>query len=223
MRTVLNTKIYVAGDAGKRAEKSMHSLIANLVENLDFNYELQVRSDQRVEIHGTGSDATAAVNLLEQEFGVMETDPTAGETYLGSLEEWSDEGFTVDVGRNVLVPASSLEDLGKGTPHQVRERYGLVQHAPLEVRWGDPPRLSEEQVDVLWGWRKGLGRVNVNSVTRSELRATVNRAGHAHDIEGVERLGLLEQSILCSESTDPPGLLASLGRFVKGEMKCIVT
>lgn len=222
MQTVLNTRIYVEGDARERTKKSLESQVQNLVGDLDFSYELQVRQDDRVEVLGAGDDAEAAVNLLERRFGVMETDPRDGETYLGTLEAWSDEGFTVDVGRDALVPPESLEELGKGTPHQIRERYGLVQHVPLEVVWGDPPRLSDDQVDALWGWRKGSGRVNVNSVTRSEIRATVNRAGHAHDIEGVERLGLLEQSVVCSSDTDPPGLLASLGRFVQGEMKCVV-
>lgn len=222
MRTVLNTKIYVEGNARERVIRSLETLVENLVTDLGFSYELQVRSDGHVEVMGAGSDAEAAVNLLEREYGVMETDPREGEKYLGALESWSDEGFTLDVGREVLVPASSLEELGRGSPHQIRDRYGLVQHQALEVVWGDRPELTEEQVDSLWGWRKGPGRVNVNSVTRSELRATVNRAGHAHDIERVERLGLLEQSIVCSETTDPPGLLASLGEYVKGEMKCVV-
>lgn len=222
MQTVLNTKIYVEGDARTRAQKSLEGLVGNLVGDLDFSYELQLRSDDRIEVLGTGDDAEAALNLLEREFGVMETDPIEDETYLGTLEAWNDEAFTVDVGREIQVPAESLEELGRGTPHQIRERYGLVQHMTLEVVWGGEPELSDSQVDALWGWRKGPGRVNVNSVTRSEIRATVNRAGHAHDIEKVERLGLLEQSVVCSSDTDPPGLLASLGRYVQGEMKCVV-
>ncbi|MDY7081088.1 MAG: DUF2110 family protein, partial [Halobacteria archaeon] len=124
--------------------------------------------------------------------------------------------------------ADVLGELGRGTPEQIRERYGLVQHMPLEVVWdGDEPRLSDEQVDRLWGWRKDEnqgygGRVNVNSATRSEVRATVNRSGHAHDIVTVERLGILEQSIVCNEDTEPPGLLADIGSYIRGEMKCVV-
>jgi hypothetical protein len=64
--------------------------------------------------------------------------------------------------------------------------------------------------------------VNVNSATRAEVRATVNRAGHAEDIVTVERLGLLEQSIVCREGTDPPGLLASIGEYVPAELLCVV-
>jgi hypothetical protein len=64
--------------------------------------------------------------------------------------------------------------------------------------------------------------VNVNSATRAEVRATVNRAGHADDIVTVERLGLLEQSIVCKDETDPPGLLASVGEYLPAEMLCVV-
>jgi len=64
--------------------------------------------------------------------------------------------------------------------------------------------------------------VNVNSATRGETRATVNRAGHAQDIVTVDRLGLLEQSIVCAEGTDPPGLLAAIGSYLPAEMRCVV-
>ncbi|NIS37526.1 MAG: DUF2110 family protein, partial [Actinobacteria bacterium] len=66
------------------------------------------------------------------------------------------------------------------------------------------------------------GRVNVNSATRSEVRATVNRAGHADDIVTVERLGLLEQSVVCAEGTDPPGILAAIGPHLPAEMRAVL-
>jgi hypothetical protein len=64
--------------------------------------------------------------------------------------------------------------------------------------------------------------VNVNSATRGEVRATVNRAGHARDIVTVERLGLLEQSIVCAEGTDPPGLLSAIGAYLPAELRCVI-
>ena len=64
--------------------------------------------------------------------------------------------------------------------------------------------------------------MNVNSATRSEVRATLNRAGHAEDVVTVERLGLLEQSVVCREGTDPPGLIASVGRYLPAELLAVV-
>ena len=54
------------------------------------------------------------------------------------------------------------------------------------------------------------------------MRATLNRAGHARDVVTVERLGLLEQSVVCAEGTDPPGLLASVGEYLPAELKCVI-
>lgn len=223
MRAVLNAKIYVAGEARERALDSARGVIADRLGELDFEHEVELRDDDRLEVSGFGDDAEAALSLLVEEFGEYTTEPEEGETYIGTLEGWGDEGFVVDIGVDIGVPPSELDDLGRGDASAVRERYGLVQHTPLEVVAGETPRLSDAQVDELWSWQKGeTGRLNVNSCTRAEVRATVNRAGHADDILTVERLGLLEQSVVCAPGTDPPGLLASVGRFLEGEMKCVV-
>jgi hypothetical protein len=93
---------------------------------------------------------------------------------------------------------------------------------PLRFVYSDPPRLADEERDRLYEWTRGTGRVNVNSATRAEIRATVNRAGHAGDIVTVERLGLLEGSIVCAEGTDPPGLLAAIGSHLRSELLAVV-
>jgi hypothetical protein len=147
---------------------------------------------------------------------------------VGTLDGWDDEGFTLDVGfgNEVRIPADEV-GLGQGTPEQIRTRFGLVQHLPMrfvagDPDEGDPARLADTERDRLYEWTRANGRVNVNSATRAETRATVNRAGHAQDIVTVERLGLLEQSIVCSEGTDPPGLLASIGQYMPSELLCVV-
>jgi hypothetical protein len=121
----------------------------------------------------------------------------------------------------VRVPAAEF-GLGPGTPAQVRERFGLVQHLPMRFVAGDPPRLADAERDRLYDWRRGSGRLNVNSATRAEVRATLNRAGHARDVVTVERLGLLEQSVICTPDTDPPGLLAAVGEYLPAELRCVV-
>ncbi len=93
----------------------------------------------------------------------------------------------------------------------------------MQFVYGDPPELADVERDRLYEWRRGPGRVNVNSATRSEVRATVNRAGHAHDIVTVERLGVLEQSIVCREGTDPPGLIAAIGEYLPSELLAVVS
>lgn len=218
---VLASKCYIEGPARDRALDSLRSQLDDELGDLDVEYTVGVRDDDFVSVTITGDDATVARNVVRESWGEVTPHFETGETYVGTLESWDDEGFVLDAGERVRIPASEL-GLGQGTPSQIRDRFGLVQHLPLQFVYDDPPRLADETRDRLYDWTRGDGRVNVNSATRSEVRATVNRAGHARDIVTVERLGLLEQSIVCAEGTDPPGLLSSIGQYLPAELKCVI-
>lgn len=242
---VLATKLYVEGDARERSMDALRSLVQNEVEDLDVSYTVGVRHDDFAVVTLEGDDEVVARNLLSEEYGAITSDFEPGEVYTGTLESWSEEGFVLDAGEDVRVPASEL-GLGRGSPIQIVERFGLVQHMPLRFVYGGvadsddeggndeegndgdkpesrPHRIAEVEQDRLYDWTRGTGRVNVNSATRGEVRATVNRAGHAQDIVTVERIGLLEQSIICKDETDPPGLLAAIGEYLPAEIRCVVT
>jgi hypothetical protein len=220
---VLATKAYVDGEARDRALDSLESLVANDLAELDAEFTLGLRDDGFPSVTVTGTDAPVARNLLAEEWGTVTPHREAGETHVGTLESWDDGGITLDAGEPVRVPADEL-GLGRGTPAQVRTRFGLVQHVPLRFREPEdgPRRLADAERDRLYDWTRGSDRVNVNSATRAEVRATVNRAGHADDIVTVERLGLLEQSIVCREGTDAPGLLADIGPHLRSELLAVV-
>ncbi|GGL59608.1 DUF2110 family protein [Halocalculus aciditolerans] len=221
---VLATKVYVSGDARDRALDGLRSLVQNDVGDLDVEFDVGVRRDDFPTVTVEGEDATVARNVLRETWGEITPDFEAGEVHVGTLEHWDDDGFVLDAGEDVRVPAGEL-GLGPGTPDQIRTRFGLVQHLPLRFVYGDddPCRLADDERDRLFEWtRAETGRVNVNSATRGQVRATVNRAGHAQDIVTVERLGLLEQSIVCGEGTDPPGLLASIGGHLRSELLAVV-
>ena len=222
---VLATKVYVEGGARERAMDSLRSMLANDLGELEVEWSLGLRHDEFPSVTVEGPDATAARNLLREEWGEIAPQREAGEVYVGTLDAWDEEGFVLDAGEPVRIPADEL-GLGPGSPIQIRERFGLVQHLRLRFVEGteeSPARLADVERDRLFDWTRGNGRVNVNSATRSEVRATVNRAGHADDIVTVERLGLLEQSIVCAEGTDPPGLLAAIGDYLPAELRCVVT
>jgi len=220
---VLGSKVYVNGDARDRALDGLGSLVADRFGDLDVSYEIGHREDDFPVVTVDGPDAAVARNLLCQEFGEIVADHEAGETYVGTLDSWDEDGFVLDVsmGQTVRIPAENI-GLGQGSPARIRKRFGLVQHLPLQFVAGESPRLADEERDRLYEWTRGNGRVNVNSATRSEVRATVNKSGHAQDIVTVERLGLLEMSIICTPDTDPPGLLSDIGRFLPAELLAVV-
>lgn len=218
---VLATKVYVEGDARQRALRSLESIVSNQVGGLAVSFEIGIRHDGFPTVTVEGTDAVAARNVLREEWGEVTGELIPGEVYVGTLESWDDTGIVLDAGQEIHVAESEL-GLGPGTPSQIRERFGLVQHIRLRFEFGDEPSIADGERDRLYGWQRGPGRVNTNSATRSEVRSTVNRAGHAEDIVTIERLGLLEQSIVCRESTDPPGLLSAIGEFLPAELKCVI-
>ena len=221
---VLATRIYVGGEARRRALDSLTSLVENDLAELEVEYTVGLRDDGFPSVTVTGEDAAAARALLAEEWGAITPHRTAGEVYVGTLESWDEEGILLDAGETVRVPTDEL-GLGPGSPSQIRTRFGLVQHLPLRFVEGEgetPPRLADAERDRLYEWTRGPGRVNVNSATRAEVRATINRAGHAEDIVTVERLGLLEQSVVCRDDTDPPGLLADIGPYLPSELLAVV-
>jgi len=220
---VLATKVYVVGEGRRRAMDSLESLVGNELDELDVEFTVGLRDDDFPSVTVTGEDAPVARNLLEAEWGAITPHREAGETYVGTLESWDDDGIVLDAGEDVRVPADEL-GLGPGSPEQVRTRFGLVQHVPLRFVEGDeePNRLADAERDRLYEWTRGTGRVNANSTTRAQLRATVNRSGHAQDIVTVERIGLLESSIVCRDGTDAPGLLSDIGPHLEAELLAVV-
>jgi len=229
---VLATKCYVEGDARDRALDGMNSLVANDIGELDVDWQVGVRDDDFVQVDVSGEDAEVARNVLAETWGGSSpttTDWRPARSTSVPLESWDDDGFVLDAGVDVQIPADEI-GLGRGSPEQVVERFGLVQHLSVRFVYGatsatrTPSRAGcrDAERDRLYDWQRRDGRLNVNSATRGEVRATVNRAGHAQDIITVERLGLLEQSVVCTEDTDPPGLLASIGSYLPAEMRCVV-
>lgn len=219
---VLATKIYVASDARERAQRSLDALVRNTIGELEVEWEIGIRHDDFPTVTITGADAAVARAALREEWGEITAERSPDAVAIGTLESWNDRGWVLDAGTDVLIPAAELP-LGPGSPAQLIERFGLVQHQRIRFIDDETPRLADEQVDELYDWRRGAGRLNVNSVTRGEVRATLNRAGHAQDIVTIERLGLLEQSVICTDDTDPPGLLAAVGQYLPGEMRCVVS
>jgi len=223
---VLGSKVYVTGEARERALDGLRGLVTDRFADLDVEFDIGHREDDFPVVTVSGPDEVVARNLLREEFGEIVPDLEAGETYTGTLESWDEDGFVLDAGQGdgVRIPTDEL-GLGPGSAIQIRDRYGLVQHMPLQFVYGgdtEPSRLADETQDRLYEWTRGDGRLNVNSATRAEVRATLNRAGHAQDYITVERLGLLEQSVVCTEDTDPPGLLASVGEYLPAELRCVV-
>ena len=72
--------------------------------------------------------------------------------------------------------------------------------------------MSTGQVDEIKEWAKSkLERLIINGVTRHHLKKVITKSGHLRDIVAIERLGLLEEIIICKQGTNARGILTKIG------------
>ncbi|SDG03275.1 hypothetical protein SAMN04488589_1980 [Methanolobus vulcani] len=225
MVTKLLIKIY--GNR-ERATHSAEVLINNELKELDASAEFSVSDDNWLTLDLKGEDSEFASNFLIQKFGSPVTKIMKGENYHGFIRQIHDDEIVVDAGVLVTIPRKNLNNLGNGTAKQIATRFGIIRHLPVKVEITDEKAkegiFTREQADLWWSWKKShQDRVIANSVTRSELKAAIKKTGHARDIYGIERLGLMEHMITCRENTDGPGIVAAIGKLVKGELGVVRT
>lgn len=206
---VIATKLYVRGGARERAHSALDALVDDIIGDLDVDWEIGVREDDFPAVTVTGTDATAARNALRAEWGEIDPHRKPGEVYTGTLEHWDVDGFVLDAGERVQIPADALE-LGPGTPGQVRTRFGLVQHLPMKFLEppGSPTTEHDDGTDAYdardgdargQGDREGQDGIRVKLAdrerdrlygwTRGPGRVNVNSATRAEVRATVNRAG----------------------------------
>jgi hypothetical protein len=210
----------VCGQANK-VGPSFGAMLYNDLKGLRVTYSFKLA--RWISITISGPDEELAADLLTKKYGTLH-EVQRGEIIRASLAAVDDTGLTLDAGgKRVLVHHSKLKQLGRGTALQVASRFGFVRCLPLEVRLvkENDAELTKNQIDTLWRWKKGTDRINVNNATRAQIHAVLQRSGHARDVYAIERLGILEHSIVCKHGTDAPGLIPIIGPYLESELGCI--
>lgn len=211
-----------------RVVRSVESVIANDIKDIDASVEIHANSDGRVKVDITGEDDEFCANYLLSKYGSPIKKAEAGEVYKGYIHSINENGIVVDIGIEVIITLDELKPLGTGEVKQIASRFGIIPHLPVTVEIvkvdGDTKMcFTKTQVDMWWKWKKsGTDRVIANSVTRSELKAAIKNTGHARDIYGIERIGIMEHAIVCREKTDGPGIVADIGPLLRSELGVII-
>jgi len=219
MRT-LHLMQLVCGQANK-VGPSFEAMLHNDLGGLHVAVSLEI--SKWISVTVSGPDEGLAADLLTRKYGKLH-DVRQGEIVRAWLSAIIDTALVFDAGgKRVLVHQSKLKQLGRGTALQVASRFGLIRCLPLEMRLVEEndAELTKNQIDTLWRWKKGTDRINVNNATRAQLHAVLKRSGHARDVYAIERLGILEHSIVCKHGTDAPGLVPIIGPFLESELGCI--
>ena len=225
MMTNIQLLIKVYGTR-ERAIHAAQILIDNDVKELDAKSQISISEEGWLTLEISGEDEEFAANFLVDKYGSPLKKVNKGDICKGYVSSIEKDHIVIDIGVPVTIMQKSLGTLGTGDAQQVASRFGIIPHIPLEIEIEDTKNitghLSKKQLDILWNWKKsGFDHVTANSVTRSELKAAIKKTGHARDIFGIERLGLMEHIITCREGTDGPGIVAAIGRHVKGELGVI--
>jgi len=210
----------VCGNVGK-VTRSFEAMLRNDLSGLRVTYSLTLTSWISVTV--TGSEEKVAADLLVRQYGELR-DARPGETVRAWLAGINDNGIVLDTGcKRVSVPCVRLEPFGRGTVEQIASRFGLIHCLPLKIRLvgESDAEFTKNQIDALWRWKKGTDRINVNNATRAQIHAALKRSRHARDVYAIERLGILEHSIVCKKGTDAPGLIPQIGPYLESELACV--
>ena len=222
---ILLLKIYGNRD---RAIRSFEAMIANDTKDIEASTRIHVTSNGWIQIEITGEDDEFCANYLLTKYGAPVKEVEIGEVYKGYIHSIDENGITVDIGIEVNISLDGLKPLGNGDVKQITSRFGIIPHLPVSIeiiKVDDETKVcfTKKQVDLWWKWKKsGTDRVIANAVTRSELKAAVKKTGHARDIYGIERIGVMEHAIVCREKTDGPGIVADIGPLLMSELGVII-
>ena len=209
--------------------------LSNELEGLEVQVQ-KVYSDPHdwITIELDGEDEDAAYNLLRHKYGntcslgeLKDNEIRHGKIIQAGKYGY---GFFIDIGIDskqkidAFLPLHTLRrQLAKNEKIPLRkliEIYGFLDYFKLQIQIESIDRLrknvqaslSTGQVDEIKEWAKSkLERLIINGVTRHHLKKVITKSGHLRDIVAIERLGLLEEIIICKQGTNARGILTKIG------------
>lgn len=219
---------HIYGKNRVRMSDLLKTLTENELKDLEVKVEISITPENWVEFSLEGEDEEVSANFLISRYGIPAAKAEVGRTYRGFLQAFGEDVFLVNIGIPVRVETEELKAFGSGKPAQIASRFGLIPHLPVEIEIIEAnkkikARFTKKQLDIWWSWKKAsTDRVIVNAATRSEIKNAIKKTGHGRDIYEIERLGLLENAIVCRENTDGPGIVAAIGPRLKSEMGVVI-
>ena len=224
---------------GSGSPETFEKLYSGLVSGLKVQLRFAGTTDRGwIQLDVAGEDETAALSLLEREFGlapascdVMKKFSVLQGKIVFSSE--NEEALTVDLGLPETCDATVSEKSlraqladGKEVPLQsLVELFCLHDNVPLEVKIaGDvegknetvKALLSDRQLSLFRSWvRSRFDRLIILGSSFSDAERAVKLSRSSRDIIKTESLGVLEQVVLCKLGTDAVGLIPKLGRYLK--------
>jgi len=227
--------IYISLTSNLR--QSLIAYIRTFLENLEISsIDLISLSKRFIKIKLIGKDSQIGKKFLERELGTIITweDIREQTIFRGFVKKVTEESFIIDIGissngeifyanLDFNTFAGSIMKKRINANKELIKLFGIREYFPLFVKVNknkpiDEKRrllraeLSGKSIRLFRSWIKSrLDRLIVYGSTRTQLEKAIKKSGHFRDIISVERLGFLENALVCKWNTNAKGLIPEIG------------
>ena len=221
----------------KHAPSLVRQVLAKEAGGLQVSWEFSFHRNWLV-VRAKGEDAEAFSNLLVGKFGEVPLDRAKLErwdVFKGFITGAGKVGFGVYIDFGLLEPTAKdalyplhrmraqLTDGVAKSCREILQENALVDYFPVKVVVTDldgekvSVELTDETRDPLLSWKRfPFDRVIAVGLTRQQAEEAVRAVRLHYDIIRVESLSLFVQCLLCKIGTDAPGIIARIGRELRG-------
>jgi hypothetical protein len=221
----------------RRGPQTVWKILSKHAEGLKVNWEFSA-PQQWLQVRARGDDADAFLNLLLENYGEAPVESSKIERWdvrkgfiIGSgrvgFGVYVDLGIVEPVRKDALYPLHRMRaQLADGTMKSARDilfENALADYFPVDVVVteivGDKMtvELADRTRDQLQQWKKLIfDRVIAIGIDRDYAEKIVKTSNMGYDIIKIETLSLLVQCLVCKFDTDAPGIVAKLGRHLRG-------
>jgi hypothetical protein len=63
--------------------------------------------------------------------------------------------------------------------------------------------------------KENLDAVFITGETKAQIKKTLEKTGHLRDIVSIKKYGFLENIIILKETTEAPGIISDIGKYLK--------
>lgn len=212
-------------------------LIGKLAKGLKVDWEIKPH-EEWLTLRSKGEDSEAFLNMLKEKFGeapVSHSKIERWDVQRGFITGAGRVGFGVYVDLGIVEPArkdalyplhrmrAQLADGAARSSRDILLENGLSDYFPLSVIVTDiqgeklSVELTDKTRDLFLSWKKlPFDRVVVTGIDRDRLEKVVYDSKLEIDVIRVQGLSLLVQCLVCKIDTDAPGIIAKVGRHLKG-------
>jgi hypothetical protein len=177
-------------------------------------------------------------NILKKEIGTITKfeEVKVGQEFKGMMVDVGKVGFGIFVdcailnpGTDILINLHTLRDqLCKGNTvslPEIIQAYNFIDNFPLYVKVkeideesqkikGEITKKTLSLFDKIT--KENIQGIFASGVSKNQLKKALIKKGHLRDIISVKRYGFRENIVLFKEGTNAPGIIAQIGRNLRG-------